>query len=85
MKSANMSTQESRRRIRDLLPPGFLKTLRERTGKTRQHIYSVIKHERKSSEVWLAALELAKEHMEAEKYRVELEEELLKDGREQFS
>ena len=47
--------------IRKLMPKGFTKILKKRTGKATAYISQVVKEERKSSPIWADILALAEE------------------------
>lgn len=48
--------------IRQLMPKDFTKTLRQRTGRAKAYISTVVKEERTSSPIWDAVLKLAEEN-----------------------
>lgn len=47
--------------IRELMPRGYTKILRKRTGKAASYITVVVKEERKSSPIWPDILALAEQ------------------------
>ena len=55
---------ENQPRIRDLMPDNYGNILRERTGKTRVHIYTVVNQERADAEIWPDVLKLAEETLQ---------------------
>ena len=54
-------------KIRELMPKNYGNILRDRTGKTRVHIYDVVNNERTETEIWPAVLQLAEETLKERK------------------
>ena len=50
--------------IRDMMPDNYGNILRQRTGKTRVHIYNVVNQERTDAEIWPEVLKLAEETLQ---------------------
>ncbi|NEM96199.1 hypothetical protein [Pontibacter burrus] len=49
-------------KMRDLMPEKYGPILRERTGKSLNHIYDVVNNERTEKGIWTEVLKLADEH-----------------------
>jgi hypothetical protein len=49
-------------KIRDLMPDKYGNILRDRTGKSRNHIYHVVNNERTDADIWPEVLKLAEEY-----------------------
>ena len=59
--------------IRELMPRGYTRILKKRTGKAASYITLVVKEERKSSPIWadvMALAEQTKAQLEAEEQRI---------------
>jgi hypothetical protein len=51
-------------KMRDLMPEGYGPILKDRTGKTLPHIYTVVNQERTRAAIWPQVLKLAEEHQQ---------------------
>lgn len=55
---------ENQPKIRDLMPENYGNILRQRTGKTRVHIYNVVNKEKAGAAIWPEVLKLAEETLQ---------------------